>query len=102
MEYEVALLEKKGNTLFPIYTKDEFGRNVKLEFEDEDYNILKISGYKVPEQIYDYQTKNRISVETFINKYLSKTGVKLVSKLNIELAPVTGGATTPLGAPFAS
>ena len=30
----------------------------------------------------DYQTKNRISVETFINKYLSKTDVKLVSKLN--------------------
>lgn len=82
VEYEVALLEKKGNTLFPIYTKDEFGRNVKLEFEDEDYNIIKISTYKVHEQIYDYQTKNRISVETFINKYLSKTGVKLVSKLN--------------------
>jgi hypothetical protein len=82
VEYEIALLEKKGNTLFPIYTKDEFGRNVKLEFDDDEYNIVKISGYKVPEQILDYQTKNRISIETFINKYLSKTGVKLVSKLN--------------------
>jgi hypothetical protein len=82
VEYEIALLEKKGNTLFPIYTKDEFGRNVKLEFEDDEYNIVKIGGYKVPEQILDYQTKNRISIETFINKYLSKTGVKLVSKLN--------------------
>jgi hypothetical protein len=82
VEYEIALLEKKGNTLFPIYTKDEFGRNVKLEFDDDEYNIVKIGSYKVPEQILDYQTKNRISVETFINKYLSKTGVKLVSKLN--------------------
>ena len=54
----------------------------KLEFDDDEYNIVKISPYKVPEQIHDYQTKNRISVETFINKYLSKTGVKLVSKLN--------------------
>jgi hypothetical protein len=82
VEYEIALLEKKGNTLFPIYTKDEFGRNVKLEFDDDEYNIVKIGDYKVPEQILDYQTKNRISIETFINKYLSKTGVKLVSKLN--------------------
>lgn len=82
VDYEIALLEKKGNTLFPIYTKDELGRNVKLEFDDDEYNIIKISPYRVPEQIQDYQTKNRISIETFINKYLSKTGVKLVSKLN--------------------
>ena len=81
-KYEIALLEKKGNTLFPIYTKDELGRNVKLDFDDDEYNIIQISPYKVSEQIYDYQTKNRISIETFINKYLSKTGVKLVSKIN--------------------
>ncbi len=82
MKYEIALLEKKGETLFPIYTKDEFGRNIKLEFEDEDYNIVKISSYKEPELIQDYQTKNKISVETFINKYLSKDGLKMISKLN--------------------
>ena len=33
VKYELALLEKKGNQLFPIYTKDEYGRNVKLEFD---------------------------------------------------------------------
>jgi hypothetical protein len=82
VKYEIALLEKKGETLFPIYTKDEFGRNIKLEFEDEDYNIVKISSYKEPELIQDYQTKNKISVETFINKYLSKDGLKMISKLN--------------------
>lgn len=82
VKYEIALLEKKGDRLFPIYTKDELGRNVKLEFDDDEYNIIRISNYKEPEKIHDYQTKNRISVETFINKYLSKTGVKLVSKLN--------------------
>jgi hypothetical protein len=85
VKYEIALLEKKGDTLFPIYTKDEFGRNIKLEFEDEDYNIVKISSYKEPELIQDYQTKNKISVETFINKYLSKDGLKMISKLNNKL-----------------
>lgn len=80
--YEVALLERKGNQLFPIYTKDEMGRNVKLDFDNEDYNILKISSFRVADKIKDYQTGNKISTDTFINKYLSKEGIKLVSKLN--------------------
>ena len=62
---------------FLLYTKkiltkknlDELGRNIKLDFEDDDYNIIKISPYRVPEQIHDYQTKNRINLDTFINKY---------------------------------
>ena len=82
VDYELALLEKKGNTLFPIYTKDEFGRNIRINFEDSDYNIVKINSYKEPELIQDYQTKNKIHINTFINKYLSKDGIKLVSKLN--------------------
>jgi len=80
--YEVALLEKKGDTLFPIYTKDEMGRNIKLEFDNSEFNIIRISSYKEPEKIKDYQTGNKISIETFINKYLTKEGIKLVSKLN--------------------
>jgi uncharacterized protein (DUF1330 family) len=82
VDYELALLEKKGNQLFPIYTKDEFGRNVKLEFDSDEYNIIKIAEYREPETIQDYQTKNKININTFLNKYLSKQGVKMVSKLN--------------------
>jgi len=82
VKYELALLEKKGNQLFPIYTKDEYGRNVKLEFDNDEYNIIKISEYREPELIHDYQTKNKINVNTFLSKYLSKQGVKMVSKLN--------------------
>ena len=82
VNYELALLEKKGNQLFPIYTKDEYGRNVKLEFDSDEYNIIKISEYREPELIHDYQTKNKINVNTFLSKYLSKQGVKMVSKLN--------------------
>lgn len=80
--YEVALLERKSSKLFPVYTKDEFGRNVKLDFENEDYNITKISPYKEPEKILDYQTKQKINFNTFFYKYLPKEGIKLVSKLN--------------------
>ena len=69
-KYEVALLEKKGDTLFPIFTKDEMGRNIKLEFDNSEYNIIKISSFKEPEKIKDYQTGNRISFSTFIKNYL--------------------------------
>lgn len=81
-KYEVALLEKKGDTLFPIFTKDEMGRNIKLEFDNSEYNIIKISSFKEPEKIKDYQTGNRISFSTFIKNYLPKDGIKMVSKLN--------------------
>jgi hypothetical protein len=53
-----------------------------LKFDDNDYNIIKISPYKEPERIKDLQTGNKINTTTFINNYLSKEGVKLVSKLN--------------------
>jgi hypothetical protein len=80
--WEIALLERKNDTQIPLFTKDEFGRNVKLEFEDDDYDIIKISPYKEPEKIKDLQTGNKIATTTFINNYLSKEGIKLVSKLN--------------------
>lgn len=81
-QYEVALLEKKSNQIFEIYTKDEFGRNIKLDFEDDNYNIIKISSYKESEKILDLQTNNKIEFSTFFYKYLPKDGIKLVSKLN--------------------
>lgn len=80
--YEVALLEKKSKDTHQLFTKDEFGRNIKLEFEDDDYSISKISSYKEPEKILDVQTNKRIKFETFFYKYLPKEGFKLVSKLN--------------------
>ena len=80
--YEVAILERKKDQLFPIYTKDEFGRNIKLDFEDDNYHITKISKYKHPEKILDLQTNKRIEFNTFFYRYLPKEGIKLVSKLN--------------------
>jgi hypothetical protein len=81
-KFEVGLIDTKPNQSAPIYMTDEYGRNVKLEFDNDEYNIIKISEYREPELIHDYQTKNKINVNTFLSKYLSKQGVKMVSKLN--------------------
>ena len=80
--YELALLEKKSDGTIPLFTKDELGRNIKLDFENNDYSISKISSYKEPEKIFDVQTSKSIKFETFFYKYLPKEGFKLVSKLN--------------------
>lgn len=80
--YELGLLEKKNDGSIPLFTKDELGRNVKLDFDNEEYSISKISSYKEPEKIFDIQTNKRIQFNTFFYKYLPKEGFKLVSKLN--------------------
>lgn len=81
-KYEIALLEKDSNNLFPTYMTDEYGRNIKIELEDKDYSIVKISPYKKEEFLHDYELRKRISVDFFIKTYLNDLGIKLLSKLN--------------------
>lgn len=80
-EYELGLV-KVGSDDNELYTKDDFGRQNKVVVEDGDYSIIKIKPYIVEELILDYQTKERISIEHLMKKYLSPSGLKLVSKLN--------------------
>lgn len=80
--YELGLLEKTTGTFLPVFLKDELGRNIKINLEDEDYNITLINKYYTEELILDYQTNNKITSHEFIKKYLSGDGLKLVSKLN--------------------
>jgi len=81
LDYEIALLDKNKNK--PIeYYRDEFGRQIKLELEDEEYSISKIQKYKIEELILDYKSKKKITTKELIKKYLSGSGIKMISKLN--------------------
>jgi hypothetical protein len=81
-KYEIALLEKNKNNLFPFYMTDEYGRNVKIDLEDNEYSVVKISPYNIEELIQDYEKKSRISLGVFMKNYLSNDGIKMISKLN--------------------
>jgi len=81
-KYELGLLEKTSGSLLPFFVKDELGRQIKVELEDPDYNLINIVPYKKEEFIYNVKTKERMSVNKFMTKYLPKTGFKLVSKIN--------------------
>ena len=65
-----------------IYVKDEFGRQSKIDVEDDTYSMLKINNYKIDEDFIDYSTKQKINTEQFIKKYLRGDGLKMISKLN--------------------
>lgn len=80
--YELAFLEPKTNKTQPLYVKDDFGRQIKIEIESEDNSITKINPYNIDEVFLDYSTKKKINTTTFIKKYLTTSGLKLVSKLN--------------------
>lgn len=80
-DFELGLLGPKNKNEV-IYVKDEFGRQSKVDVEDDDYSMLKINKYKINEEFVDYSTKKKINSEDFIKKYLRGDGLKMVSKLN--------------------
>lgn len=80
-KFEIALVSKKDKSN-PYFIRDEFGRSIKIELEDSDFNIDEIHHYKKEEMIYDIKNSKRIDFNKFMKSYLPKVGVKLLSKLN--------------------
>jgi hypothetical protein len=80
--FELGLLELGKKTDNQVYIKDKLGRNMKVELDDDNFNMLKIKEYKIEETFLDYKTKKKINTSELINKYLKGAGLKQVSKLN--------------------
>lgn len=80
--YELSILERKPKNNEKLFIKDEFGRQVRVDLDDNEFVIKKIVYYDIEEEFLDYQTKKKIDSKNFIKKYLSKSGVKMISKLN--------------------
>lgn len=80
--YELAIVSNKKITNKPLYKRDNIGKTTKVELNREDKEIIEIHDYKLPELIYDIKNKTRIPLTKLIIKFLPKTGIKLLSKLN--------------------
>jgi hypothetical protein len=80
--YELGLLERKKGNNEKLFIKDDLGRQIKVDLEDDDFSITKLKSFNIEEDFLDYQTKKKINSKNFIKKYLSKPGVKMISKLN--------------------
>ena len=81
-DFEIAILEKISGKVLNVFLKDEFGRNIKVNLDDENYSILKINKYQIDELILDTTTNKKINSKEFIKSYLDNPGFKLISKLN--------------------
>ena len=81
-EFELGLLKKGKTDNSPIFVKDDLGRNIKVELDNDNYTILKIQTYNTEELFVDYKTKNKINTKELIEKYLRGPSLKMVSKLN--------------------
>jgi hypothetical protein len=81
-DFEIAILEKISGKVLNVFLKDEFGRNIKVNLDDENYSILKINKYQIEELILDTTTNKKINSKEFIKSYLDGPGFKLISKLN--------------------
>lgn len=81
-EFELCLLEKKNNEFDSLFVRDKLGRQMKVELDDPDYKIIKVSEYQVEETIFDVTTRNKITLNEFYKKYVFRKGIILISRLN--------------------
>ena len=72
----------KQNKFNFLYVKDNIGRQIKVDLDDDEYNIIHVNEYKIQEKIYDVTNKKKINFNEFVTKYLSNKNIKMISKLN--------------------
>ncbi len=80
--YELALIKKENNKLESFYVKDNLGRQIKIDLDDKNYQIINLVKFNIEEKLYDITYKKKILFKTFVKTHLKKGSVKLISKLN--------------------
>jgi len=78
----LGIVELSKNKLLPIYLTDEMGRSIRVKLDEDNMTLSQISQYKKEELLYDLQTKNKITTQEIIKKYLKGDGLKMISVLN--------------------
>ena len=80
--YEVGLLCKNIDTQFQLFSQDDIGRNVRVNLEDSDLQIIKIHRYRIPEKLQDWSTNKRITYDEFFKKHFTDKDLKNVFTVN--------------------
>lgn len=68
-----------------IVLKDELGRNIPVILDNPDYVVLEMKPYKKEELIYDWQTKNKISLNDLLITYCKPKELKNIFTINNKL-----------------
>lgn len=81
VKLELALLTNKP-TKNNLFLKDDIGRQIKINLSDENFTIKEILKYKEEEKFLEVRKNKKLDSLEFLEKFLNKTGVKMLSKLN--------------------
>lgn len=80
-EFDLGIVSNKDDNFESYFIKDSLGRQMRVDV-DGDFKIIELNPYNVDEKIYDITQNKKISFDVFLKSYLSKTNVKLISRLN--------------------
>lgn len=81
VKLELALLTNKP-TKNNLFLKDDIGRQIKINLSDENFTIKEILKYKEEEKFLEVRKNKKLDSLEFLEKFLNKTGIKMLSKLN--------------------
>lgn len=82
VDYEIGLLSKNQSFQPSLFITDEYGRNNPVNLENSDYIFLNIKKFKIEELIFDWQKKEKIDFENFVNNYCNEKDLKNIFTLN--------------------
>jgi len=80
--YEIGLVTNKKIENEKLFLRDTMGRQVRIELDDNDYQISKLDEYRIEEKFFDVSTNKKITTQEFLKIYLSSGSIKMLSKLN--------------------
>ena len=65
-----------------VFIKDDFGRNIKVKFDDDRFSLLGISPYNIEEELFDVRKKTKIKLDEILNYLRGVDTLKVVYCLN--------------------
>jgi hypothetical protein len=82
VEFELALVEKHSKKIIPLFKTDPLGRNIPVKSDNDEFTIIKLESYKLPEKIFHIDSKTRMDCNDVVKKFIKGEGLKMISKLN--------------------
>jgi arsenate reductase-like glutaredoxin family protein len=83
--YELGIVSTVPNIQIDLFIQDDIGRNIKVNLDDDKFKILTISNYNITEKIQDWTSNERITYDSFFEKYFSTKELKNVFTIHNKL-----------------
>jgi hypothetical protein len=80
--FAVGLIAEGNSKDELIFIKDEFGRNIKVKFDDDKFSLLGISPYNLEEELFDVKKKTKITLDEILAYLRGVDTLKVVYCLN--------------------